>query len=85
MIPRITCRELVEFLDAYFEGELPEGDVADFEQHLSSCPPCVAYMKSYRESIRLGRRVSCESPEAVIEDVPEDLVQAILAARPREA
>ncbi len=81
MIPRITCRELVEFLDAYFEDELPPQDSADFEQHLSACPPCVAYMKSYRESIALGRRATCESPEALVDDVPAELLQAILAAR----
>jgi anti-sigma factor RsiW len=82
VIPRITCRELVEFLDAYFDGELPPQDATDFEQHLSACPPCVAYMKSYRESIALGRRATCESPDTPVDDVPEDLLRAILAARP---
>jgi anti-sigma factor RsiW len=81
VIPRITCQELVDFLNQYLEGELSPVQQADFEQHLSACPACVAYMNSYKETVALGRRVMCDSPQALVDNVPEDLLQAILAAR----
>ena len=77
----MTCREFVDFLMAYDEGELPEDQCARFEQHMSDCPPCITYLETYRETIRLGRQV-CRDPEGPPpEDVPEGLIQAILAAR----
>lgn len=83
MTALITCRELVEFLNDYLAGELPPEGQAEVEFHLARCLSCVAYMKSYRESVRLGRKVLCASPGDVAEDVPADLVRAILAARRR--
>jgi anti-sigma factor RsiW len=80
MIPWITCREVVDFLDRYLAGGLEPDEVAKFERHLSECPPCVAYMHTYDEAARLGRAVLRPADEAP-EDVPEDLVQAILRAR----
>ena len=77
----MKCREFVEFLMAYDEGELPEDQRRLFEQHMSDCPPCVTYLETYRETVRLGHQV-CRDPEGPPpEDVPEGLIQAILAAR----
>ena len=77
----ITCRQLIEFLDSYVEQQLPDAEADSFERHLRACPSCVAYVDGYRRSIVLGR-------ESVMADVqagemPEDLVRAILAARPK--
>jgi anti-sigma factor RsiW len=81
----MTCQELVEFLMQYLDGELPEHQRAAFEEHLGVCPPCVHYLHTYREAVRVGRMV-CKCPHGPVpEDVPEDLVQAILIARARQA
>jgi anti-sigma factor RsiW len=53
---------------------------AEVELHLASCPSCVAYMKSYRATWRLGQD-ALRGDEPAPADVPEDLVRAILAAR----
>jgi anti-sigma factor RsiW len=83
-MPRwITCREFVEFLDDYLSNALPPEGVADFEYHLSGCPPCVVYMKSYSDTARLGKRAIDPSDQPVEGAVPEELVQAILSARQR--
>jgi anti-sigma factor RsiW len=77
---KLTCRELIEFLDDYLEGELAREELESFEAHLAVCPYCVDYLKSYRETVRLGRAaLSLDGP--VPDDVPEDLVAAILASR----
>ena len=77
----MNCREFVEFLMGYLEGELPERQKGVFEQHMDDCPTCVTYLDTYRETVRLGREVCSEPEGPVPDDVPEGLVRAILAAR----
>jgi anti-sigma factor RsiW len=79
----LTCREFVEFLADYLEGRLPEDQLARFNRHLAACPSCVSYTRSYQDTVRLGKNVLSRREEPVPGDVPEDLVQAILAARKR--
>ena len=44
----LTCRELIEFLMQYVDGELPAAQLRAFERHLEICPSCVAYLAGYR-------------------------------------
>jgi anti-sigma factor RsiW len=76
----MNCREFTEFLMAYLDGELPEDERSAFDYHLHGCQSCVNYMESYRATVELGR-AACSEDAAIPDDVPESLVQAILAAR----
>jgi anti-sigma factor RsiW len=78
----LTCRELIEFLGQYVDAELPADERARFDAHLARCPDCASYLESYRETIRAGRR-ACEADAPVPDDVPQEIVAAILASRPR--
>jgi anti-sigma factor RsiW len=78
----ISCRELIDFLDRYVDGELPAPTTAKFEEHLEVCTACVEYLHSYRETIRLARS-AWNDEEIAIEDVPSQLIDAILAVRER--
>ncbi len=80
-----TCRELVEFLLDYLEEELPQPQREEFERHLQACPPCIAYLETYKQTVQLGKTVCREPDGPVPDDVPEQLVQAILAARLKPA
>jgi anti-sigma factor RsiW len=80
--PLLTCRELIDFLAAYVEGELAAGERAAFDRHLAVCPHCVDYLHGYRESIRLAKAALVPESE-LAEAAPEELVAAILAARSR--
>jgi anti-sigma factor RsiW len=83
MIPWITCREVVDFLDRYLTGGLDPDEVAKFERHLAECPPCVAYMHTYQGATAVSK-AALAGTEDVPEDVPEDLVLAILRARDQD-
>ena len=74
----MTCRELAEFLDDYLDGSLAPETRATFDTHIGECPECAAYLQSYAATIRLVRSAA---GEPVPSSVPEELVQAILAAR----
>lgn len=76
--PYITCRELIDFLYLYLEGELPPDRVEEFERHLGVCASCVEYIASYRAAAALGKATLVPSDEPC-EAVPEDLVAAILS------
>lgn len=79
----LTCHDLTEFLMAYLDEELPEAQREEFRRHLETCPPCLVYLETYEEAVRLGK-ACCEEPdEGVPDEVPEALVQAILRARER--
>ena len=77
----MTCRELFDFLMAYLEDELPPERREAFEAHLAICPPCVNYLDTYRETIKLGKAVCERDDDPVPDDVPEKLIEAILLAR----
>ncbi len=77
----MTCRDFVEFLIDYLAGELSSEQMARFKEHLADCPDCIAYVQSYRETIRAGQAAYAQPDDPVPADVPEDLIQAILAAR----
>ena len=80
----ITCREFVDFLMRYLDRELPASERAEFERHISDCPPCEVYLDQYRDTVRLEKTI-CPEPEGEVpEGVPEELVAAILAARARQ-
>ena len=79
----MTCQELADFLMSYLDRELPEAERASFAEHLEMCPPCKAYLTTYERTVELGRSV-CSDPEGPVpEGVPDELVEAILAARSR--
>ena len=81
----ISCREFVDFLMRYLDEELPAGERSDFEQHIADCPPCGTYLEQYRDTVALEKAI-CPDPEGPVpEDVPEELVSAILSARTRES
>lgn len=76
--PYITCRQLIDYIVDYVDGALGETAQHDFERHLSVCGSCQAYLATYRETMSLTRIVATDDR---LEDVPEDLVRAILAHR----
>lgn len=76
----LTCHEVIDFLGAYLDDELPPAVRTRFDEHVAVCPACVGYIETYRQTQVLTRRAA--EQEAQEDDLaPEPLVQAILAAR----
>jgi anti-sigma factor RsiW len=69
----VTCREVVELMTDYLEDALSPRDRTRFEQHMSGCDGCTAYLEQLRKAKMLMGR-------SAIEPVPEqmraELVQA---------
>ncbi len=64
-VARVTCKQFIlDFLADYLDAKLSPETVADLERHLAICPPCVAYMNTYKRTRELvGRTVPTEMPQ----------------------
>ena len=64
----------------------PAAERVEFEKHLAECPWCVAYLDSYRKTFQLEQAAFAARADAPPPaDAPEELIQAILRARPRRS
>ena len=63
----ICCKECIELLHDYLEGELDPGINTSLEEHLADCPPCVAFVNTYKSATRLCKTTlqSKDIPDAV--------------------
>jgi anti-sigma factor RsiW len=78
----MNCREFTEFLDDYFDGTLTDAERAVFDEHLAECPFCRDYLATYRQTVAVVREAYAVPAAAPPASAPEELIQAILAARP---
>jgi anti-sigma factor (TIGR02949 family) len=69
----MTCRELVELLLEFLDGELPEDRRLRLESHLALCEPCLKYLETYKVTIQLTRRLPDAPP-------PPELLERLKAA-----
>lgn len=67
----MTCREMVELMTDYLENALSDHDRARFEEHISRCDGCTAYLSQLRTTISVVGRLA-------IEPIPEPLQTELL-------
>ena len=64
------CQDCVALLGEYIEGTLsPEASRA-LEDHLSTCPPCITFVRTYRATRKLCRA-------AMAREMPQQLVSSL--------
>jgi anti-sigma factor RsiW len=64
--PELNCRELTELITDYLEERLSQTDRVRFEQHLSVCPGCTAYVDQMRVTIQaMGSKPSLKIPSSI--------------------
>ena len=49
----ICCKECIELLHDYLDGELNPEIEASLEEHFADCPPCIAFVNTYKSVTRL--------------------------------
>ena len=80
---RLTCRECIEFLMDYLDDALSTEARLTFERHLAACANCVRYLESYKMTTKVCKKAFEGREGEGVAPVPEELIQAILAARPK--
>ena len=63
----ICCKECLELLCDYLDGELDSQVSASLEEHFKDCPPCIAFVNTYKSTTHLCRTTlkNIEIPEVV--------------------
>ncbi|HYS56297.1 MAG TPA: anti-sigma factor [Thermoanaerobaculia bacterium] len=72
----MNCLEVIGFIMEYLDGVLAPRQRSEFEKHLEICDSCVAYLRTYEQTIKMEVATRIEDVT-----IPEDLVRAILASR----
>jgi hypothetical protein len=67
----VECRRIAELLGEYVEGTLPGATLELIEWHIDGCGPCVAFLNTYRTTIRTAGQI----PDVPI---PPELKQRLL-------
>jgi anti-sigma factor RsiW len=60
------CQDCVDLLADYLDGSLPDEKKTAFEEHLSYCPPCITFVRTYKATTRVCReKMFTAMPEEV--------------------
>jgi hypothetical protein len=51
----LECRQIAELLGDYIDGALPRRQQELIDWHIEGCPPCVAFINTYRGTISATR------------------------------
>ena len=57
----LSCREIVELVTDYLEGDLDADTATALEVHLELCPGCVRYLDQIRETVATLGGVSSDN------------------------
>ncbi|MFQ5737792.1 MAG: anti-sigma factor family protein [Acidobacteriota bacterium] len=52
-----TCQECVELLFDYLEANLDPSTLKELDEHLSACPPCVNFLRTYQSCLAMGHQL----------------------------
>ena len=63
---KLTCAQVTELIRDYLQGELSPEVTAMFEEHLRRCTDCVAFLKTYKQTVQ-------EVQSLRYEDIPQDM------------
>jgi anti-sigma factor RsiW len=53
----LECRECMDLLADYVDGLLPRHKAELLEWHIDGCPPCVAFVNTYKGTVDAARRL----------------------------
>jgi anti-sigma factor RsiW len=64
------CKDCVDLLGEYIEGTLSPERSKALEEHLSLCPPCITFVRTYKATRKLCRH-------ALEQDMPKELMRSL--------
>ena len=73
----LECRQIAELLGDYLDGTLPRATRELLEWHIEGCPPCVAFVNTYRGAVKAtGKLGEVEIPREL-----KQRLRAVLKSR----
>jgi len=78
----MTCKNVIDLLADYLESTLTEAQVAQLEDHLRACDPCMAYLRTYRRTKELATRAQrVEMPVEMMDRLRQFLVRCLSSGK----
>ena len=74
----LSCREIVELVTDYLEGDLDADTTTALEAHLDLCPGCERYVEQIRETVTTLGNISSDNLST---EAQADLLEAFRAFR----
>jgi anti-sigma factor RsiW len=68
----LVCREAVELVSDYLDGNLSRRERRRLEKHLAACDACQAYLAQVRATVSASGRVGPD-------DLPADVVEGLVS------
>ncbi len=65
-----TCKESIDLLLEYLDGDMSDEQARHLEAHLAACPPCIDFLRTYRATPGICRW-------ALKKQMPEELSQRL--------
>jgi anti-sigma factor RsiW len=78
--PQITCRDFVEMVTDYLEGQIAAVERHAINEHLGECPGCAEYVRQMRLTIEGLRGLA--SDEVMFPQTRNELMRAFSALHP---
>ena len=79
----VTCEECIEVLVDYVDGSMDAVTLQAFEAHFADCPPCVDFLKTYKATITVSKKVFDEPiPDSVSQRLRSFLRQKCQGKKP---
>jgi anti-sigma factor RsiW len=50
------CQDCVALLADYLDGSLSDEQKSSLEEHLSYCPPCITFVRTYKATTKVARK-----------------------------
>jgi len=71
----ICCKECLDLLHDYLDNKLDKETHSSLEEHFQDCPPCVAFLNTYKSTTSICRESlgEIEMPDAVKSKLKEFL------------
>jgi len=64
----LTCQQIIALLVEYVTDALAPETVRAFQEHLRACEDCLAYLNTYRATIRATRTLRYDDMPAALQD-----------------
>ncbi|MBN1209043.1 MAG: zf-HC2 domain-containing protein [Myxococcaceae bacterium] len=76
-----TCKDSINLLMDYLDGEMTPEDAQHLKEHLQGCAPCVDFLRTYRATPGLCKRALAKSmPQELSSKLTEFLRSKIKSA-----
>ena len=79
----LTCRQVTALLIEYVNDTLAPETMRAFQEHLRDCADCLAYLRTYRATIRALGTVRYEDMPTALQDRLLSFLHTRLARTPR--